>query len=275
MNVRLLLCLAATILGTTTASASTTTFRDCTGCPEMVIVPAGRFMMGSPADEPGRDAGEGPQQRVTIARRFALAVTAVTRQQYAQFADDSGRVAINQKCDWRDPKWHDQPFRQRPDEPVVCVSWVDATAYTAWLSAKTGHKYRLPTEAEWEYAARAGSSSARPWGPEITHDHANYGTDVCCGPATGGRDVWRFTSPVGSFPSNKFGLFDMLGNVWQWTQDCGHDYGGGVADDCTRHMVRGGGWFHGPDSARSAARAADPSELMVTDIGFRVARELD
>lgn len=269
----LLLCLAVAVLGTGSTSASTTTFRDCADCPDMVIVPAGSFVMGSPADEPGRDAGEGPQHRVTIARRFALGTTAVTREQYARFAD--GRAVTNQKCDWRNPKSHDEPFKQRPDEPVVCVSWADATAYAAWLSAKTHQKYRLPTEAEWEFAARAGSTSARPWGPEISHENANYGADVCCGPATGGRDVWRFTSPVGSFPPNKFGLFDMIGNVWQWTQDCARDYAGGVADDCTKHMVRGGGWFHGPDSARSAARAADQSELMVTDIGFRVARELD
>jgi formylglycine-generating enzyme required for sulfatase activity len=137
----LLLCLASIFLTTTSASADAT-FRDCPGCPQMVIVPAGSFVMGSPAEEPGRDSGEGPQHRVTIARRIALGMTAVTREQYAQFADEAGRTAIDQKCDWRNPKWHDEPFRQRADEPVVCVRWDDAMAYAAWLSAKTHHKYR-------------------------------------------------------------------------------------------------------------------------------------
>jgi formylglycine-generating enzyme required for sulfatase activity len=165
---------------------------------------------------------------------------------------------------------------------VVCVSWTDARAYAAWLARTTGKPYRLPSEAEWEYAARAGSSAARPWGVDLTREHANYGSEACCAPATGGADRWRFTSPVGSFPPNRFGLADMIGNVWQWVEDCGHEgYVGAPADgaawtsgDCRTHMARGGAWFQGPDSARSAARAADAADFRIADIGFRVARDL-
>jgi serine/threonine-protein kinase PpkA len=162
------------------------------------------------------------------------------------------------------------------------VSWGDAQAYAAWLSRRTGKPYRLPSEAEWEYAARAGSTTARPWGPELTRDRANYGAEACCAPAAVGADKWRFTSPVGAFPANRFGLYDMIGNVWQWVEDCGHDrYDGAPADgsawvlgDCRTRMVRGGAWFQAPDSERSAARAADDAGFRIADIGFRVARSL-
>jgi formylglycine-generating enzyme required for sulfatase activity len=211
---------------------------------------------------------------MVIARPFAIGTFDVTRAQYGRFIAASGGGAVDAKCDWADPKSRGEHFRQRPDEPAVCVSWNDATAYAAWLTAMTGHRYRLPTEVEWEYAARAGSSTARPWGADISHDDANIGADVCCGPATGGRDVWRFTAPVGRFAPNRFGLYDMIGNVWQWTADCATDYAGAQPADCSRHMIRGGGWFHGADSARSAARVADVTGFRVADIGFRVARDI-
>jgi formylglycine-generating enzyme required for sulfatase activity len=256
--------------------------KDCADCSVMVRIPAGRFTMGSPADEPGRQTAEGPQHRVTIARAFAIARFDVTRAQFAAFAQASGYDSHDAECDWRNPKSRGQPLNQGPDEPVVCVNWADAQAYVAWLRGVTGKSYRLPTEAEWEYAARAGSAAARPWGPALTRGRANYGADPCCGPVAEGADRWVYTSPVGSFPSNRFGLADMIGDVWQWVEDCGSpDYRGAPVDgsawtsgDCKTRVARGGAWFQGPESARSAARAADPAEFRIGDIGFRVALSL-
>ena len=267
---------AAILLAASHASAGPPDIvRDCVGCPDMVVVPAGTVMMGSPAGEPGRNDDEGPQHSVTIAHAFAVGRIDVTRAQYGLFIAERGGDAVDPNCAWSDPKSHGESFHQGPDEPVVCVSWADAAAYAAWLSARTRHTYRLLGEAEWEYAARAGSTAARPWGAAITHDDANIGVDACCGAATAGHDVWRFTSPGGSFPPNRFGLYDMIGDVWQWTQDCAYDYADPTNRDCTRRLIRGGSWFHGIDFARSAARIADDAQFRHTDIGFRVARDLD
>jgi formylglycine-generating enzyme required for sulfatase activity len=264
------------------ARAAPATFKDCGDCSVMVRIPAGRFAMGSPADEPGRQPAEGPVHEVAIARPFAMAKFDVTRAQFAAFAEATGYDSADARCDWRNPKSRGQPLNQGPDEPVVCVNWADAQAYVAWLRRLTGKPYRLPSEAEWEYAARAGSAAARPWGPGLTRDKANYGADPCCGPAAEGADNWLYTSPVGAFPANRFGLADMIGNVWQWVEDCGsEDYRGAPASgaawtggDCKTHVVRGGAWFQGPESARSAARAADATGFRIGDIGFRVALSL-
>jgi formylglycine-generating enzyme required for sulfatase activity len=239
--------------------------RACPDCPDMIAVPGGSFLMGSPASEPGRTAGESLPHSVMVAR-FAIAKYDVTRAQYARFVAETGGGAIDPNCSWIDPRARGVPLNQGPNDPVVCVSWRDASAYADWLSRKTHRHYRLPSEAEWEYAARAGSAAARPWGDAIAREDANYGVDSCCGPATGGRDEWRYTSPVGSFPPNKFGLYDVIGDVWQWTADCG--------DDCEQHILHGGSWFHGVDFARSAARASDDTDFRVPDIGFRVACDL-
>jgi formylglycine-generating enzyme required for sulfatase activity len=244
------------------------TFRDCAGCGLMRVLPAGRFVMGSPLEEIGRQAGEMPQHAVAVKRPFAIGVHDVTRAEYARFVSATGYAGKKTRCDWRNPKLRGAPFKQTPSDPVVCVNWTDAQAYLRWLSRKSGHAYRLPTEVEWEYAARAGSITARPWGPNADRDRANTGADTCCGPQTGGRDRWRYTSPVGSFAPNAFGLFDMIGNVWQWTADCGDAA-------CGEHAVRGGGWFHSAMMARSASRAVDRADRRATDIGFRVARSLD
>ena len=237
--------------------------------------------MGSPDRESGRQPAEAPLHPVTIRRPFAIGIYDVTRAEFAAFAKATG-FASDPKCDWRSPTVRGQPINQSESDPVVCVSWGDAKAYAAWLSSKTRHSYRLPSEAEWEYAARAGSTAARPWGPTLTRDKANYGADPCCGPTAEGADKWLYTSPVGAFPPNAFGLADMIGNVWQWVQDCGsEDYRGAPADgsartdgDCTTRVARGGAWFQGPESARSAARAADSADFRIGDIGFRVALSL-
>jgi formylglycine-generating enzyme required for sulfatase activity len=247
------------------AASQPATFRDCPDCAVMAKIPAGRFQMGSPVGEPGRQDDEGTPRLVRIERPFALAVYDVTVAEYARFADATGYVPEHPRCDWRHPTSRGAPLNQTPQDPVVCVSWTDANAYIRWLSAKAGHAYRLPTEAEWEYAARAGSVTARPWGPDP--DPARANTAIAEGaavPVTKAR--WPYSSPVGSFPANRFGLFDMLGDVWQWTADCGAA--------CDRRVVRGGGWFHPPEAARSASRAADETDFRVSDIGFRVARSL-
>ena len=257
-------------------------FRDCKDCPLMRVLPAGGFIMGSPEREAGRGSAEGPRHRVVIPRPFAIGLYDVTRAQFAVFARETG-YAGDPKCDWRSPRVRGQPMDQSNMDPVVCVSWSDAEAYAKWLSSKARHTYRLPSEAEWEYAARAGSRSATPWGNGDAREFANYGSEQCCAAFASGRDRWLYTSPVGSFRPNRFGLYDMLGNVWQRTEDCGHaNYSGAPRDgsawlsggDCTTRVVRGGAWFSSFDQLRSAVRAADPADFRKNDIGFRVARSL-
>lgn len=272
-------------------------FRDCADCPEMVAVPSGRFVMGgASADEPS----ERPQHEVSV-RAFAMGKFDVTRAQWAEFVTATNH-AINGGCEWAGfpdddaaataaASWRNLGFEQRDDHPAVCVSWNDAQDYLRWLSKRAGHIYRLPTEAEWEYAARAGSTSAYPWGATASHDHANYGSDECCEEFTRGRDQWLYTSPVGSFPPNVFGLFDMHGNAWQWVQDCYADsYAGAPTDgsahdeaNCQLRVLRGGTWGDPPELLRSATRNCAPPpperwnpqwDYRSGGVGFRVARDL-
>lgn len=264
------------------------TFRDCDHCPEMVVIPAGSFAMGSPEDEPGRTGDEGPQHRVTIARKLAVAKYPATRGEFARFVQESGYRAgpgcliqrsgvwiDDRKADWRHPG-----FRQTESDPVVCMSIDDGIAYAQWLSQKTGHRYSLLSEAEWEYAARGRSPTAYPWGAEASHDHANWGADRCCSPDAGGKDHWLFTSPAGSFPPNAFGLYDMHGNAWEWTEDCWHrNYEGAPSDgsawltgSCIDRVLRGGSWNCSPSTMRSAAREVHDASGRYSVVGFRVAR---
>ena len=200
---------------TTAVSIVTTGFqagqaiRDCSNCPEIVIVPAGSFTMGSPASEPERDDIEGPQRQVSV-RQFAVGKFDVTRRQWAAFVRATTRRTAG-GCAWAGPSnekldprlsWQKLGFVQDDSHPVVCVTWQDAQDYSHWLSTQTGHQYRLLSEAEWEYAARGGTTTAYPWGSSASHDHANYGADECCRGLASGRDQWERTSPVGSFPPN-------------------------------------------------------------------------
>jgi len=202
-------------------------FRDCAECPEMVVIPGGRFTMGSPKDEPGHFYSEWPQRQVTI-HQFAAGKFDVTRGEWASFVkatnrttpDGCGFSGFPEKDEAR-ASWRKLGFPQDDQHPVVCVTWEDAQDYAQWLSQRTRHRYRLLSEAEWEYAARAGTSTPYPWGTNASHDYANYGTEKCCGDGLAlGRDKWVYTSPVGSFPPNAFGLYDMNGNVLQFVQDC-------------------------------------------------------
>lgn len=258
--------------------------------PEMVVVPSGAFMMGSPANETGRDSDEGPQRRVTIGRNFAVGKYEVTVAEFDAFVRDTGynagtrcRTYEGGSWDWRDGKsWGSPGFSQTTDHPVTCVDWDAAQAYAGWLSRKTGETYRLLTEAEWEYAARAGTSTPYWWGRSASHEYANYGADSCCSGATSGRDQWRNTSPAGSFPANAFGLHDMHGNVFEWVEDCytsnyASQPSNGAAkttQDCPIRVFRGGSWGSSPLYLRSAIRGRSTPRLRSFILGFRLARDL-
>ncbi len=246
------------------ALKSEASFKECAkDCPEMIVVPAGSFTMGSPAGEQGRFDNEGPQHQVTIARSFAVSKSDVT------FADWDACVAVGGCPDVNDSGMG------RGTKPVINVNWDDALQYAAWLSKMTGKTYRLLSEAEWEYAARAGTTTAFFWGGEVGTANANCNG---CDNHWGGRE----TSPVESFKPNAFGLDDMAGNVWQWVQDCYHDdYSGLPTDgsawtggDCSRRVVRAGSWYLAPRSVRSAYRFRLNADNQIIFLGFRVGRTL-
>ena len=247
--------------------------RDGSQGPAMLALPAGSFLMGSPGDEPERWSTEGPQRRVSVPP-FAIGRTEVTFAEYDRFAMATGREQPD------DAGWG------RGDRPVINVSWEDAAAYAAWLSAETGRSYRLPTEAEWEYAARAGTGTPFWTGDCIHTDQANYDGNSDyngCGAKTG--VFRRQTVPAGSLPANPWGLHEVAGNVWEWVQDCWHDdYEGAPAGagargeegggDCARRVVRGGGWGFEPGGLRSAYRRWSYADVASYDLGFRLARDL-
>jgi formylglycine-generating enzyme required for sulfatase activity len=236
--------------------------------PKMVEIPGGTFDMGSPLDEAGRDEDEGPVHAVLVPA-FALSKTEVKFEEYDRFAHATGR-----------PFPHDQGWG-RDKRPVINVSWNDALAYTAWLSRVTGLRYRLPSEAEWEYAARAGSTTAYWWGNTVQRaDEVMANCDGCDSQLESDQ-----TAPVASFPANGFGRRDMHGNVWEWTQDCWHaNYHGAPSDgrawgelndgECTKRVIRGGSWSNGPLYLRSANRGRNGVEERNSDVGFRLARTL-
>jgi formylglycine-generating enzyme required for sulfatase activity/cellulose biosynthesis protein BcsQ len=241
-------------------------FRECGGenCPEMIVVPAGKFTMGSPATETGRQSNEGPQHTVTIPRPFATSKFDLTFNDWDACVSVGGCVAVS-----------DSGYG-RGTRPVINVSWDDAQQYVTWFSRMTGRPYRLLTEAEWEYAARAGTTTAFYWGDDIGEGNANC---KGCGSEWDNRE----TSPVGSFKPNAFGLYDMAGNVWQWVQDCYHeDYSKApndgsawtVGGDCSSHVDRGGSAFTDPQRLRAAARGRSSSVTRINDLGFRLARTI-
>ncbi len=275
-------------------------FRECRDCPEMVVIPAGTFTMGSPEDEAGRFKNEGPQHRVTIGLPFAIAANLVTRGEWRRFVRATGRKDV-EACRIYDvsfadhdlvrvygKNWRRPHFAQDDRHPVVCVTWDDARAYAEWLNGQVGGSasYRLPTEAEWEYAARAGTTTAFYWGLEMSRAQANYGPEqLPFAPVASGADLWKYTSPAGAFPANPWGLYDMAGNVWQFTEDCWHEtYVGAPADgsaradgNCDERVVRGGSWFKPPMGERSAKRGQGKvADLKGNhEIGFRLVRDLE
>ena len=238
-----------------TGPAPGTEFSDCDVCPRMVVVPAGTFTMGSAVSEEGRNDDEGPQHSVTIPTPFAVGVFEVTFTEWDACVSGGGCGGSAAA----DEGWG------RGNRPVINVSWDDAQAYVSWLSERTGAHYRLLSEAEWEYAARAGTRTARYWG-ESDADQ--------CGYANGYNDYGscsdghRFTAPVGSFDPNAFGLYDVLGNVAEWTQDC-------LNEPCYRRVSRGGAWSSLPEELRSASRSGPFSDMGFWQVGFRVARTIN
>jgi formylglycine-generating enzyme required for sulfatase activity len=234
-------------------------FRECSRCPEMVVVPKGEFLMGSPKTEKDRTKAEDPQHKVTITSNFAVSKFEATFDEWKACVD--ARVCE----DASDQRWG------RGDRPVINVSWDDAQQYAKWLSERTGRPYRLLSEAEWEYAARAGSTKAFSWGDNIGEGNANC--DGC-----GSKWDNKQTAPVGSFKANAFGLHDMHGNVFEWVQDCGNaNYDGAPADGsartdgtCASRVLRGGSWSYPPRDLRSAHRR--PANGQSSSRGFRLAR---
>jgi formylglycine-generating enzyme required for sulfatase activity len=265
-------------------------FRDCPECPEMVVIPAGDFVMGSSSAEqswasahgatPKSVADENPQHRVTV-RGFAIGRYDLTRGEYAAFVRETGHPG-GDGCGhdgaiWKklpELNWEHTGFSQTDRDPVVCVNWNDAKAYIAWLNGKVGRgRYRLPNEAEWEYAARAGTATMFWWGD----DEALASANAWYRDNSGGH-----THPVGQKPANAFRLYDMVGNVWQWTEDCyAEDYADAPTDGraaetgapSCRRVDRGGSWFYAPWLLRSAPRERNPADYRDIMLGFRVARD--
>ncbi len=244
----------------------------CQVCPEFVVVPAGQFTMGSPDGEAERLGGEA-QVVVSIARPFAVGKFAVTFDEWDACVADGGCNAYQPG----DMGWG------RGKRPVISVSWDDTKAYAAWLSAKTGKDYRLPTDAEREYVARAGTTTAFWWGASISPDQANFNANhVYLGGGAKGEYRKR-TLPVDSFAANAWGLHQVHGNVWEWTEDCWIDSNIGnpgdgsarTAADCSRHVVRGGSFYNIPSWIRSARRHWFSTVIRNPVIGFRVARTLE
>lgn len=271
-------------------------FRDCAECPQMVVVPSGRFRMGSPNDEAGRDDDEGPRRTVRIDAPFAVGVFEVTRAQFETFVDETGwrtgsacrRPEGDSWVNTSGLTWLDPGYSQTSDHPVVCVSWRDAGAYVDWLVRKTGQPYRLLSEAEWEYVARAGTRTALPHGPD--HDMSGL-CDIANGAAketnlAGNNeacaDPYTESAPVGSFQENAFGLRDTHGNVWEWVADCYRgSYDRRSVDAapfdeprCENRVMRGGSFFYGPTHLRSAYRSSAEPGARDVDTGFRIARDL-
>lgn len=269
-------------------------WRDCDECPEVIAISPGAFAMGSPEAEEGRYEREGPLHQVSISQPFAIGVYEVTLDEYSRFARAADYSTGGEPClindghHWEESpshNWRNLAFLQTGRHPVVCVSWNDAQAYVSWLSGRTGNEYRLPSAAEWEHAARAGTITLWYWGEDSEAQclHAN-GADETTG------FPWRAdcsdgnakTSLVGSFRPNAFGLYDMLGNAWEWVQDCFTDSYIGVptdgsaweTGDCSGRVLRGASWANTPTYLRAAHRAGENPAFRSDFTGFRVVRTL-
>ena len=281
-------------------------FRDCPQCPEMRVVQGGRFQMGSSLAERGRLDHEGPQRPVTLPA-FAIALSHITIAEFSEFVDDTGYRTDAERNEGGNPgcfayrggsdfgwepgtSWRNPGFSQADDHPVVCVSWNDSLAYINWLHERTQQDYRLLSEAEFEYALRARSTTPWPWG----HDDRAACTYGNVADRTAGSqfrewtvvdcdDGYVFTAPVRSFQPNDFGLYDLSGNAWHWIKDCWNDgYLGApingtawMSGDCDRAVLRGGSWSYDGLFLRSAHRSGGSRDYRSSNAGFRVARHID
>ena len=262
---------ALTAASAATAVGAGTTLRDCAQCPELIMLPGGAFLMGSPEAEPARFSNEGPQRQVEVAP-IAIGKTEVTFDQWGACVEGGGCSSLPEDEGWG-----------RGDRPVINVSWQDVQDYISWISTETGQHYRLPSEAEWEYAARAGTQTVFHTGSTISTTQANFDGNFTYNGSSFGENRGQ-TAPVSSLPANPWGLHDVNGNVWEVVADCWHDsYDGAPMDgaawmeaaggDCTKAVLRGGSWSSQPEALRSAARSWLPREYLGGFIGFRVVRE--
>lgn len=248
-------CLAAMPAGAWDAGQ---VFRDCDRCPEMTVLPAGEFQMG------GAGRGQGPLHTVTIARPFALASAETTFDEWQACVDGGGCGDVPDDHTWG-----------RGRMPVINITWEQANDYAAWLSRTTGATYRLPSEAEWEFAAQGGKTTPFWWGEEPGSGMANCRQ---CGTQWSGRQ----TAPGRSFPPNPYGIYDMNGNLWEWVADCWFPTHEGAATDgsardapdCQRRVSKGGAWYYVPILSHAASRAPQIAQLWSYTVGFRVLREL-
>jgi len=295
------------------------TFKDCDSCPKMVVVGAGKFVMGSPDDEPGRRVSEGPAHEVALHAPFAVGQFGITRDEFNAFVVEANYAPSKGCFAESDGKWElskdatyaaPPVFSQGATHPVVCVSWNDAQAYVAWLSKKTNSEYRLLSEAEREYVARAATSTPYWWGRAIEPQQANYDTrprqPKVAGDAQKSRTKKRGitisteslgsapdapeppsspnwgTKEVNSYTANPWGLFNVHGNAAEWAQDCWNPTYVGVpldgspasSGDCSKRVIRGGGWSYWPEDVRAAYREATAADQRYFHVGFRVAKSL-
>jgi formylglycine-generating enzyme required for sulfatase activity len=274
-------------------------FKDCADCPEMVALSPGEFMMGSPESEFERREPEGRPRRVVIATRFAIGKFEITMDQFSAFVAESG-MAVGEQCRkivglsgssarWGAPEasFRQPGFEVTSKHPVVCISWHDAQAYVAWLGRRTGKPYRLPTEAEWEYSARAGTSTSYSFGDDATAlcAYAKFADLASPFGWRGGcrSDIATYGAiPVGSLMPNPWGLFDMHGNAWEWVEDCWTPNAMEIPTDgsalsrpgCDMGVIRGGSWAAGSGRSRSASRWPTPIAEHYQHVGFRVALSL-
>lgn len=302
-----------TILGCSSALAAPApgeTFQDCEDCPEMVVIPSGNVMIGSYETEAYRRKGERGKQKAKIKKPFAMGKTEVTLRQYRQFVTETGhegaamvfRGQTYEGCNYFDGKgygfvknhnWDNPGFPQREEEPVLCVSWSDATAFAEWVSEKTGRTYRVPSTVEFEYAMRAGTETPWVWGtdPASACEYANIADETLAlkhpkRASFNCSDGYLYATSVGKFKPNTFGLYDMLGNAWEWTNDCWHDdlkkaptdgssWQEEDGGDCTARTPKGGGWISGPAWSRASVRSKDGEHYRSFMLGFRLAADIE
>jgi formylglycine-generating enzyme required for sulfatase activity len=285
----------ARLTGTAAPVAAEGMLRDCPTCPLMSVLPKGSFEQGADPKDVEATPYERPRHRVSIGYPLAFSINEITVGEFKEFADATQRemrgCEVYAQGRWQQRAgagWRNPGHPQSPMHPVTCVSWNDANAYAQWLSRKSGHAYRLPSSSEWEYAQRAGTAEPRPWGPkqDMACNHANvadqnallvypgWSTFEC-------SDGYVAAAPVGSFKSNAFGLNDMLGNVFEWVQDCwADDYnhapvgGAARAGNCRTHEARGGSWFTPPAFVRASYRNRFAVDTRTSTLGFRVVREM-
>lgn len=279
---------------------------DGSTAPTIVIIPKGSNAIGSDNTEEGHRDNETPKRLVTLKNNIGIGKTEVTVAEFRKFVNATGYVTLaeadksrgcrtnqNGRWDWTpDTSWENPGYQQEDDHPVVCVSWIDATAYVSWLSKETGEQYQLPSEAIWEYATRAGTTTTRFWGKERACEYSNvsdfsraamHGLDISSENIFPCEDGYPYSASVASYKPNQFGLYDTIGNVWEWTIDCWNETYSNLNENgrarldgnCNNHVYRGGSWGNLPTLVRAAKRLTDPSHYRYYNLGFRISRSID